>query len=211
MKKLSFIFILVIVCGAFFLTRCSDNKTSDTSNKKDTVLVGSTNNNNSNGGYESPVKWGEHLVRSIGCGDCHTPKKMGAHGPEDDSTLLLSGHPAKMPPPDIDRKVMEGKGLAVTNTLTAWDGPWGISYADNLTSDSTGIGMWSEEQFMYALRNGKYKGMANSRPLMPPMPWQSLRNLSDDELKAIFAYLKSTPPVENVVPAYTPPAGAPQH
>lgn len=207
MKKLSIIFIIAIVCGAFFLSQCNDNKPS-TTNQKDTVLVGSNNNN---GGYENQVKWGEHLVRSIGCGDCHTPKKMGAHGPEDDSTMLLSGHPSKMPPPDVDRKAMESKGLAVTNDLTSWVGPWGISFADNLTSDTTGIGMWSEDQFLYALRNGKYKGMANSRPLMPPMPWQSLKNLTDDELKAIFAYLKSTPPIENVVPAYAPPVSAQQH
>ena len=208
MQKPSILLIIAIICSVFFLSQCNDNTPSANKISKDTVLVGSNNNN---GGYESQVKWGEHLVRSIGCGDCHTPKKMGAHGPEDDSTLLLSGHPSKMPPPDVDRKAIESKGLAVTNDLTSWVGPWGISYADNLTSDTTGIGMWSEDQFIYSLRNGKYKGLANSRPLMPPMPWQSLRNLTDNELKAIFTYLKSTPPIENVVSAYTPPVSSPQH
>ncbi|MDQ6756563.1 MAG: diheme cytochrome c-553 [Bacteroidota bacterium] len=207
MKKLSFVFIVVIVAGAFFLSKCSDNNSTEANNHKDTTSAKTPNY----GGYTSQVKWGEHLVMSIGCGDCHTPKKMSPRGPVDDSSLLLSGHPAKMPPPDVDRKATESKGQAVTNTLTAWVGPWGISYAANLTSDTTGIGMWSEEQFIFALRNGKYKGLPNSRDLLPPMPWQSLRNLTDDELKAMFSYLKATPPVENVVPAAAPPVSAPQH
>lgn len=201
MKKLSAIIVIILVCSTFFLSQCSENKTGETTNQKDTVLVGSK----SNGGYESQVKWGEHLVMAGGCGDCHTPKKMGAHGPEDDSTLLLSGHPSKMPPPPVDRKDLETKGVFATQTLTAWVGPWGISYTANLTSDTTGIGMWNEDQFLYAIRNGKFKGLAGSRSLLPPMPWQSIRNSTDDELKAIFAYLKSTKPINNMVPPPAPP------
>jgi hypothetical protein len=72
------------------------------------------------GGYISQEKWGEHLVTIAGCNDCHTPKKMTPHGPDLDSALLLSGHPAQMPPPEVNRKEMEMKGLAVTNTLTSW-------------------------------------------------------------------------------------------
>ena len=196
MKKLSACFVIALAGCIFFLSRCSGDQASDGGNKKDTVLVG----DKSNGGYESQVKWGEHLVMAGGCGDCHTPKKMGPMGPEDDSSLLLSGHPSKMPPPDIDRNMAESKGFAVTQTLTAWVGPWGISYTANLTSDTTGIGTWNEDQFMYAIRNGKLKGLPGSRNLLPPMPWQSIRNYSDDELKAIFAYLKSTRPVNNMVP-----------
>jgi Cytochrome c. len=201
MKKLSAIVVIILVFTTFFLSQCSDNKTAETNNQKDTVLVGSK----ANGGYESQAKWGEHLVQSIGCGDCHTPKKMGPHGPEDDSTLLLSGHPEHMPAPDVDRAAMEAKGNVVTQTLTAWVGPWGISYAANLTSDTTGIGMWSEDQFILAIRQGKQKGLAGGRMLLPPMPWPSLGHLTDDELKAIFAYLKSTKPVVNMVPPPSPP------
>jgi hypothetical protein len=202
MKKLSVLILIVLVSGTFFLSQCTDNKTGGNGNTKDTVLVASL----SNGGYESQAKWGEHLVKTGSCGDCHTPKKMGAHGPEDDSSLLLSGHPAKMPPPDVDRAAMEGKGLIVTQTLTAWVGPWGISYTANLTPDETGTGTWSEDQFIFAIRNGKFKGLAGSRDLLPPMPWQSIRNSTDDELKAIFAYLKSIKPISNMVPPPTPPA-----
>jgi mono/diheme cytochrome c family protein len=158
-----------------------------------------------NGGFESQVKWGENLVLAGGCNDCHTPKKMGPHGPELDSSLWLSGHPAKMPPPDVNRKEMESKGLAVTQTMTCWVGPWGISYAANLTSDATGIGNWTEENFIRALREGKSKGIESARTLLPPMPWQWFKYLSDDEIKAIFAYLKTTRPVENLVPQPQPP------
>lgn len=159
------------------------------------------------GGYESPVKWGEHLVTTGGCGDCHTPKKMTNMGPADDSSLLLSGHPAQQPPPDVNRPEVQNKGLVITQTLTAWVGPWGISYAANLTPDETGIGSWTEQQFMYAIREGKFKGLPNSRPLLPPMPWPSFRHMTDDELKAIFSYLKSIKPINNVVPQAQPPAG----
>lgn len=156
-------------------------------------------------GYESQEKWGEHLVTIAGCNDCHTPKKMTAMGPELDSSLLLSGHPAQMPAPDVDRKEMEKKGLAVTNDLTSWVGPWGVSYAANITSDPTGIGNWEESTFIRAIREGKFKGIESGRPLLPPMPWQMYRNMTDDELKAVFAFLKSTKPVQNLVPQFQPP------
>ena len=160
------------------------------------------------GGYESQAKWGEHLVAICGCNDCHTPKKMGPQGPEPDMSKMLSGHPAGMPAADVDRKMLESKGVAATDLMTAWIGPWGISYAANLTSDETGIGAWQESNFILAIREGKFKGIATSRPLLPPMPWQQYKNMTDDELKAIFAYLKSTPPVKNVVPEPTPPVSA---
>ena len=161
------------------------------------------------GGFESQVKWGEHLVTIGGCHDCHTPKIMGPMGPVDDSTSLLSGHPSAAPFPDIDRAMIESKGLVVTQTLTSWVGPWGVSFSANLTSDSTGTGAWKEEQFFMALREGKYKGLAGSRTLLPPMPWHMYKHMTDDELKAVFAYLKTTKPVNNVVPAPLPPVSAP--
>jgi mono/diheme cytochrome c family protein len=158
---------------------------------------------------EDPVKRGEYLVLVGGCNDCHTPWKMGEKGePEPDMTRMLSGHPEGMkmpPPPDL------GKGpwlFAGGATFTAWTGPWGISYTANLTPDSlTGTGTWTEEIFMNTLRTGKHWG--TSRPIMPPMPWFNLAKMTDDDLKAIFAYLRSIPPIKNQVPAYEPPAGAP--
>jgi cytochrome c553 len=160
------------------------------------------------GGYESLQKWGEHIVTIAACHDCHTPPKMTPNGPEMDSTRLLSGHPSDWPDPQINRAEMESKGLTVTQSLTAWAGPWGISYAANLTSDSTGTGLWTEQQFFTAIRHGKFKGLPNSRTLLPPMPWTVYKNMTDDELRAIFAYLKSTKPIKNKVPAPKPPVAA---
>lgn len=150
-------------------------------------------------GFDSNVKWGEHLVTIVGCNDCHTPKKMTPIGPVLDSARWLSGHPSEMPDIVIDRKAMESNGLSVTSDLTQWVGPWGISYAANLTSDPTGIGSWNESQFIYSMRYGKLKGVPGGRDMMPPMPWQNYSQMTDNELRAIFAYLKSTAPVQNLV------------
>jgi hypothetical protein len=160
------------------------------------------------GGFESQEKWGEHLVQVSLCHDCHTPKIMTDKGPQFDMYRMLSGHPASQPIPDADRKSAESKGLIVTDALTAWVGPWGVSFAANLTSDATGIGNWQESNFITAIREGKFKGIASARPLLPPMPWEMLKNMTDDELKAIFAFLKSTKPIQNIVPEPLPPLSA---
>lgn len=182
-----------------FLTGCTDEKKSDTGEIKPTVAQ--------YGAYDSQVKWGEHLVKVGGCNDCHTPKKMGPNGPELDMSLMLSGHPAQMPPVDFDPKEAAKKNLIVTQTFTSWTGPWGTTYAPNLTSDSTGIGNWKEEQFVKCLHEKKWMGLDNTRPLMPPMSLMPVTEMSDDELKAIFAYLKTTPAIKNVAPqaALLPP------
>ena len=127
-------------------------------------------------------------------------------GPVDDSTLLLSGHPEQLPAPDVDRKQMESKGLVVTSDFTAWIGPWGITYSANLTPDETGIGNWKEEQFLYAIKNSVSKGIAGSRPLMPPMSMMPVKHMTDEELKAIFAYLKTIKPIRNKSVQPTSPA-----
>ncbi len=158
------------------------------------------------GGFETQVKWGEHIVTSSFCSDCHTPKKMTNMGPVDDTTLWLSGHPSAIPLPDVDRKMLESKGMAATNTQTSWIGPWGVSFTANLTPDSTGIGLWTEDQFLTCIKEGVSHGIKGNRPLLPPMPWPSFRLRTDDELKAVFAYLKSIKPIHNVVPQPLPPA-----
>lgn len=158
------------------------------------------------GGYESQVAWGKHLVTVGLCEDCHSPKVMTAHGPEPDTSRTLSGHPAGAGVPDLVRDQLQIKGWAATNEhLTAWAGPWGISFAANLTPDDTGIGNWTEQQFFTAIRKGKSKGMESSRALLPPMPWPNISQMTDDELKAVFAYLKSLKPVKNAVPNPIPP------
>ncbi|SFV35651.1 c-type cytochrome [Thermoflavifilum thermophilum] len=162
------------------------------------------------GGYPNQVAWGKHLVDISGCSDCHTPKKMTAMGPVPDTTMYLAGHPAVVPPPHINRVELEKNGLMLTNDLSVWVGPWGISYAANLTPDETGLGGWSESQFLTAIRKGKWKGLEQSRDLLPPMSFVAEgmnHGFSDQELKAIFAYLQTIRPVHNLVPAPVPPAG----
>ncbi|MEO6549192.1 MAG: diheme cytochrome c-553 [Ferruginibacter sp.] len=153
---------------------------------------------------DSLIRHGEYLVSAIGCGDCHSPKILGQHGPEPDPNLVLSGHPSGMPLAKIDTASVK-TWLLFNPALTASVGPWGISYAANLTSDSTGIGNWTEQQFFKAMREGKSKGLDNARMLLPPMPWPNFARLSDHDLRSIFYYLKSTKPVNNVVPAPVAP------
>lgn len=144
------------------------------------------------------VARGKYLVGAIGCGHCHSPKVMGPHGPVEDHARLLSGHPEGSALPAAPKP--DGPWIATAAwDLTAWSGPWGVSYAMNLTPDeNTGIGSWSEETFVKALRTGKHMGV--SRPILPPMPWDSFRNFSDEDLKSMYAYLRSIPPVHNRVP-----------
>ena len=155
---------------------------------------------------ESAVERGRYLVEVAGCHDCHTPMKLGANGPEPDLSHALSGHPEGFtvgPPPALGDGGWLWAGAA---TNTAFAGPWGISYAANLTPDSeTGLGVWTEEMFVKAIREGKSFG--GGRPIAPPMPWPAYSKLTDEDLKAIFAYLQSQRPISNHVPAYQPPAG----
>ncbi|MFN8177454.1 MAG: diheme cytochrome c-553 [bacterium] len=152
-----------------------------------------------------PVEHGRYLVTVGACNDCHTPWKMGAQGPEPDMTRMLSGQPAKEVPPPA--KLPDGWMMLVSATNTEFVGPWGTSYAANLTPDETGLASVTEEMFVKALREGKHFG--SGRPILPPMPWNWYAKMTDDDLRAIWAYLRTIPPVENVVPEAVPPAGAP--
>lgn len=153
---------------------------------------------------DSLVKRGEYLVSIMGCDDCHSPKIMGKFGPEPDLARRLSGHPAAQKLPQVNTEVLKSWVLFDMGQ-TAAVGPWGVSYAANITSDQTGIGSWTEAQFFTAIRKGKFKGLEGSRPLLPPMPWAQYAKVTDDDVRAIFAYLKTTPPVQNVVPEAVPP------
>ncbi|NEU07812.1 cytochrome c [Flavihumibacter sp. R14] len=199
MKNACYFTLVLSFIGLTALYSCNNKARESSTVSTDSAVVQPA------AGYETPEKLGEHLVLIGGCHDCHSPKKMTPQGPEIDFSLALSGHPSQMPIPDIDRKEMESKGVVATQTLTSWIGPWGVSYAANLTSDATGIGEWEEANFMTAIRKGKHKGVETERTLLPPMPWQMYNNMTDEELKAIFAYLKSTKPIKNIVPQPLPP------
>ena len=149
------------------------------------------------------VERGEYLVKIMGCNDCHTPWKMGPQGPEPDMDRFLSGHPEQIGPLPTakDASPCLWSGFA---TNTAFSGPWGVSYAFNLTPEqNTGLGIWTEEMFMQTIRTGRHMGV--SRPINPPMPWPAYRNATVDDLKAIYAYLRTIKPIVNRVPEYKSP------
>jgi mono/diheme cytochrome c family protein len=126
----------------------------------------------------TPVQRGAYLVTVTGCHDCHTPGVFyGA--------------------PDMSRQ-LSGSELG-------WQGPWGVSYARNLTPDpNTGLGNWTDEEILNALQKGVKK---DGSPMAPPMPWPDFAHLTHSDALAIVAYLRSIPPVLHQVPPRVPPGG----
>lgn len=144
------------------------------------------------------VERGRYLVRITGCHDCHSPKVKGM---TPDLDRALSGRPSttSLPTPTKDE-------VHASPDLTAWTGPWGYSVASNLTPEpTTGIGTrYTEAAFIATMRTGK---KPNGTPIMPPMPSDVYQNMTDDDLKAIFSYLRTIKPIRNAVySGLTPPA-----
>jgi len=148
---------------------------------------------NANAADSKRVKRGEYLVTVAGCNDCHSPKAPQSMAP--DMTRPLSGRPATTPPPPQPAQM----GLVnASGDLTAWYGPWGASYAANLTPDrETGIGKrYTEASFIKTIRTGK---KPEGEELLPPMPWPNYARMTDEDLKSIYAYLQTLKPVKNFV------------
>jgi mono/diheme cytochrome c family protein len=151
---------------------------------------------------------GQYLVTIGGCNDCHTPLKMGPKGPEPDMTRMLSGHPEELVITAPATLAAPEWMMASAPTNTAHSGPWGVSFTANLTPDeNTGLGIWTEEMFIKTLRTGRHMGV--SREILPPMPWFNYGKMTDEDLRAVYAYLRSIPPVHNRVPDPLPPASVP--
>jgi len=148
---------------------------------------------------------GKYLVATSGCMDCHTPMKMGANGPEPDMGRMLSGHPETLQMPPVPA-LPEGPWLVVSSaTNTAFAGPWGVSFAANLTPDpETGLGKWTARDFMATIRSGRHMG--RGREILPPMPIPVYKNFTDSDLEAVFAYLRTIQAVKNRAPEPRPPA-----
>ncbi|MFA5910023.1 MAG: hypothetical protein WC815_14680 [Vicinamibacterales bacterium] len=195
MKKTDFILTTVLMAAAVILTSVLA-----------TTTVGATATAQ-NPANASTVARGKYLVDVMGCHDCHTPWKMGPKGPEMDMTRALSGHPEQMVMPPAPA-LPPGPWMATAAaTMTAWAGPWGVSYTMNLTPDKeTGLGDWTLEQFIATMKTGKDRG--KGRALLPPMPYFNLAKLSDEDIASMFAYLQSVPPMKNRVPQpIDPPEG----
>jgi len=153
------------------------------------------------------IERGRYLTRIGSCNDCHTPSifdlELGV--PRPDMTRELAGHPKGGPEP--------GGTVAPTDigligpTFTSFALPFGTIYSINLTPDiDTGTGTWTEEMFLEIFRSGRHLG-GDGRGVLPPMPWLWIRNLRDEDLVAIFAYLRSLPPIHN--PATDPKIAEP--
>jgi mono/diheme cytochrome c family protein len=136
------------------------------------------------------VERGRYLVRITGCHDCHSPK---VEGMTPDLTRELSGRPASTQLPTTTKNEVHA-----SLDLTAWTGPWGYTIASNLTPDpETGIGKrYNEASFIATMRSGK---KPNGTPVMPPMPSEVYQNMTDDDLRAIWAYLRTIKPIRNPV------------
>jgi mono/diheme cytochrome c family protein len=185
--------LLTLITGTLLHYSCTETTPSSTKQ----TLVSKTDTD--------LVKRGEYLVKIAGCNDCHSPKRMGAQGPEIIPELMLSGYPSSQPVPAFDSKMFASGFSQFSPDLTVAAGPWGISFAANLTPDETGLGAWTEAQFKTALTKGKYKGLESGRMLLPPMPWINYTTMADEDIKAMFAYLQQIKPVKNLVPAFVSP------
>lgn len=190
------ILALTVLISGFSLTifSCENSDAKKSEIKKDEIKPEEVS-------QDSLMKRGGYLVSIMGCDDCHSPKNMTAQGPALDMDRRLSGYPAERPMAKVNQDAVKNGWMLFGGDLTSAAGPWGISFSANITGDpKTGIGNWTEEQFKRALTQGKAKGLEKSRDLLPPMPWQGFRNLHDEDITAIFLYLKSVKAVENIVP-----------
>jgi hypothetical protein len=152
------------------------------------------------------IQRGEYLVRLGGCNHCHTPWVLNeaVNMPVPDMARMLSGHPADAPTGTAGSQ----DAAVIGPTFTSFKMPFGVVYSANLTPDlETGLGSWSTAMFIKAMRTGKHFG-GNGRAILPPMPWMNLAGLTEQDLKAIFAYLRSIPAIRNPVPDHKVPPEA---
>ncbi len=144
------------------------------------VSLSCTNTSKTAVAAEDPILRGGRVVYTSGCVDCHTP---GTFYGAPDTTRMLSG------------------------SELGWQGPWGISFPRNLTPDSTtGIGSWTEEQIVVAIREGR---RPDGSPLLPPMPWPMYAHMTDEDAYAVAKYLKSIPPIVHEMPKQQKPGETP--
>ncbi len=144
------------------------------------------------------VERGKYLVDAVGaCSHCHTPRA----GADYNMDMYLAGHPADEPHPQYNFSMMQQNiFLLVSPKLSVFSGPFGTSFATNLTPDKeTGLGEWTEKMFIDSMRTGHHQGNKENRKIFPPMPTKHYALMSDADLKAIWAYLKTIKPVKNDV------------
>ncbi len=135
------------------------------------------------------IERGKYLAALGGCASCHTP--MGPDGPD----FSKSG----------------GGGMKVTEKFPGGEFTW---IGANITSHDNGIGTWTDEQVMIAIREGV---RPDGRKLLPIMPYPLYNSLTDDDTRALVAFLRTLPPVDSKIeqvdnklpPEAYPPVGKP--
>ena len=140
----------------------------------------------------SYIERGNYLVNYLGhCAGCHTP--LAPDG-ESDMSLYLSGVPAKYAGTKVGRSQVAG-----------FPGPRGARfYAANLTPDpETGLGRWSEEQFVRTFKHGVRPD--GTKYATSPMEWNIYANMKEEDVRAIYRYLRTINPIPNKVPTNIPP------
>lgn len=181
--------VLILLTILHFTTVCSHASDKTDKSKKE----------------ELEIEKGQSLAVVHGCVFCHSPKIVDNNELVPDPERLFSGHPSGNKLPDIPEGMIgENKWFGLyTAGFTAWGGPWGISYSSNITPDKeTGIGNWTQQDFLTVIRLGIHSSFR--RGLMPPMPWEEINKVSDEDLISIFQYLKTVKPVKNKVPESKP-------
>lgn len=193
MRLTNIVWTTAIIAAAILLTAVLSTATLGAAD------AGGTAPQAAQGTKQQQIARGKYLVGIMGCHDCHTPMKMGANGPEPDMARALTGHPEDAPMPPAPQLPPGPWGVTMALTGTAFSGPWGTSFTRNLTSDKeTGLGDWTVEEFIATMNTGRERG--KGRPVLPPMPVQSLKALSDADIRSLFAYLQSLPAIKNHVP-----------
>lgn len=146
---------------------------------------------------------GQAIVEGWNCSFCHTPQISGPDGKlMPDPKRLMSGHPADDKIPAVPEMVMTSpEWMEFLDNLdsTVWATDNLIVFSANLTpDDETGIGTWTEVEFVETIREGRHRGI--ERRIKYPMPWQELSEVSDEELLSVYEYLMSLETVSNKVP-----------
>jgi len=141
---------------------------------------------------------GKYLMTVGACNDCHSPKLDPQQHP--DPKRPFSGRPQTTMAPS-----QNNNEIHASLDLTAWAGPWGVSYGANLSPDpETGLkSRYTEASFIKTLRTGK---KPEGEELLPPMPWPNFAQMTDEDLKSIYAYLQTLKPVKNFVRTAAAPA-----
>lgn len=201
MKSKTLQITVVVLSVIAVIAACSEASSNDKETKKDDISTIRKKEK------DELIARGKYLVTIALCHDCHSPKIMTAQGPILDSSRLLSGFPVENGIPTLSSALAKDQNwVKMSQDVTAFAGPWGISFAANLTPDeATGIGNWTEQVFIKTLRTGKHLGQEGGRPVMPPMPWEMVSKMTDEDLSSVYTYLMSLPAINNRVPAPIPP------